>query len=115
MWRRIVFLVEGRCDVGRLRACLLHRMTIMGSYRALRIVVDLRRADCDVIASIGHEPQHALEVLTDRWIRTPSAIILFYKQQCNLCRPYMETNAAIRTGIAVRDELRAHACVESCR
>src|SRR5262245_7941285 len=58
----MVYVAEGDCGSG-VRACLLLTMTLMGPYRLLRILVD-RETDSDLIASIGHELQHALEVLT---------------------------------------------------
>jgi hypothetical protein len=49
----IVYVEAGRC--GRLRACLTVKVTVAGPNRILWIVVDPRRAACDVMASIGHE------------------------------------------------------------
>jgi hypothetical protein len=47
----------------------------------LRILVDLRKAeDAELMASIGHELQHAIEVLTDRTITSDGAIYLFYER-----------------------------------
>jgi hypothetical protein len=105
----MVYVAEGDCGSG-VRACLLLTMTLMGPHRLLRILVDPRATDRDLMASIGHELQHALEVLDHRWVRNSSAMILLYKKICNDCgRRFFETNAAVRVGTAVRDELRESA------
>jgi hypothetical protein len=57
------------------------------------------------MASIGHELQHALEVLSYSSVRSSSEMILLYKRICDLCGGSFETNAAVRAGYAVRDEL----------
>ena len=49
----LVYLNAGTC--GRLRACLLHRVTVAGPSRVLNIVVDVRRHDIVLAAAIGHE------------------------------------------------------------
>jgi hypothetical protein len=100
----MVYIAEGDCGSG-VRACLLLTMTIMGPHRLLRISVDRRAADRDLMASIGHELQHALEVLSYSSVRSSSEMILLYKRICDLCGGSFETNAAVRAGYAVRDEL----------
>jgi RNA polymerase sigma factor (TIGR02999 family) len=69
-------------------------------------LVDPRAADCDVMASIGHELQHAVEVLSYRSVTSASEMKLLYQRICDVCGPSVETNAAVRAGHAVRDELR---------
>ena len=101
----VVYVAEGDCGSG-VRACLLLTMTVMGPHRVLRVLVDPRAADCDVMASIGHELQHAVEVLSYRSVTSASEMKLLYKRICDVCGPSIETNAAVRAGNAVRDELR---------
>src|SRR5262245_38386383 len=102
----MVYVAEGDCGSG-LRACLLLTMTMMGPHRLLRILVDPRAADRDLTASIGHELQHAVEVLTYSSVRSSSQMILLYRRICDVCGPsFFETNAAIQAGNTVRDELR---------
>src|SRR5262245_47778657 len=62
----IVYLERGRCRYN-MRACLVATVTVAGPNRILRMVVDQRKAECDlhVMASIGHELWHAIEVLRD--------------------------------------------------
>ena len=107
----IVYVGEGQCG-HRVQACLLVTMTIAGPNRVLRILVDPRKSDRDLMGSIGHELQHAVEVLSHRSIRNSSAMILLYKEMCHACGFRFETDAAIRAGTAVRDELRTSADVE---
>ena len=101
-----VYIAEGRC--GQLvRACFLHTVTIAGASRLLRIVVDPRYPDSDLIASVGHELQHVVEVLSNRSLRSAGAIRLFYRDMCRTCLGWQDTEAAKRTGDAVRNELLA--------
>src|SRR5262245_27954863 len=104
----VVYVAEGECGHG-VQACLVPAMTTMGPNRVLRILVDGRRADRDLMGSIGHELQHVVEVLSRRSIRTYSAMILLYKELCDACGPRFETDDAVRAGNAVRDELRKSA------
>jgi hypothetical protein len=108
----MVYVAEGDCGRG-VRACLLHTMTVMGPYRVVRILVDPSAVDCDLMASIGHELQHAVEVLSHRSVRSASEMKLLYKRICDMCGPSIETNAAVRTGNAVHDELRKNGA-DSC-
>jgi hypothetical protein len=100
----IVYFRVGTC--GRLRACLLHRITVAGPHRVLTIVVDAQRHDLALTAAIGHELQHALEVLGDVRIRTDEALFAFYKIHGLKVKGVIETRAAIAAGDAVRDEVR---------
>jgi hypothetical protein len=104
----IVYVAEGQCGHG-VQACLLDTMTIAGPNRVLRILVDPRKADRDLMGSIGHELQHAVEVLSHRSVRNYSAMILLYKEMCGGCGRRFETDAAIEAGIDVRAELKKSA------
>ena len=107
----IVYVAEGQCGHG-VRACLLDTMTIAGPNRVLRILVDPRKVDRDLMGSIGHELQHAMEVLSHPYIRSYGAMILLFKKMCDGCGRRFETDAAIATGNAVRAELRNSAATE---
>src|SRR5512132_271860 len=76
----IVYVMEGQCRHG-VRACLLLSMTVMGANRVLWIRIDRRKVDRDLMGSIGHELQHALEVLSHSSIRSGSAMTLLYKKE----------------------------------
>ena len=102
----IVYVAEGRCGHG-VRACLLLTMTTMGENRVLRILVDPQKPDRDLMGSIGHELQHAVEVLSHPSVRSYSAMVLLYKKGCEGCGRRFETDAAIAAGVTVRRELSA--------
>ena len=101
----IVYVAEGECghDV---RACLTNLITLAGPNRVLRILVDPHKLDRELMGSIGHELQHAVEVLSQRGIRNTFAMIMFYYTTVGLHGGRFETRAAIEAGNAVRTELR---------
>jgi hypothetical protein len=101
----IVYIEPGRCRPG-IRSCLLVSVTPAGEYRILRIALDMRRADWDMAGAIGHELQHALEVLHDRTVTSGSAMFFFYKNRAHIVGGIFETDSAIVAGDAVRAELR---------
>ncbi len=73
----IVYVEHGDCKHG-VRACLVLDVTAAAGYRILRIIVDARQPDWDVMASIGHELRHALEVLEDPGLVDTPGVYLFY-------------------------------------
>ena len=107
----IVYVEEGQCGHG-VQACLLNTITMAGPNRVLRIVVDPRKVDRELMGSIGHELQHAVEVLSNRTIRSGSEMTLLYFNIVGLGRNRFETYAAIKAGNAVLTELRASAAEE---
>ena len=107
----IVYVAEGQCGHG-VRACLLHTMTEMGPHRVLRILVDPQRIDRDLMESIGHELQHAVEVLSDRAIRRSSAMTLLYNKEGDKYARRFETTAAIKASNAIHAELQERAAAE---
>jgi hypothetical protein len=107
----IVYVAEGECGHG-VGACLLFTVTMAGPNRVLRILVDPSKPDRDLMASIGHELQHAVEVLSNRAVRSYAAMYLLYETTCHKCRSRFETDRAIRAGDAVRRELRKSAVAE---
>lgn len=106
----IVYIAEGQCGHG-VRACLLLTMTTMGQNRVLRVLVDPRKSDPELMGSIGHELQHAMEVLSHPSVRSYSAMILLFKKTCDECGRRFETDDAVRAGVAVRNELRGQELV----
>jgi hypothetical protein len=104
----LVYVTEGKC-AHWVRACLLHDVTVAGPHRVLRIIVDPEHSELDLMASIGHELQHVMEVLGNRTIRSGKQIRLLYQLKCPLCYTVFETDAAVRSGRAVREELEASA------
>lgn len=104
----IVYVEHGDCKHG-VRACLALAVTAAGGYRILRVFVDARQRDWDVMATIGHELRHALEVLEDPGLVDTALVYQFYAQaHHDKDRPF-ETRAATDAGFAVRNEVSAFA------
>jgi hypothetical protein len=104
----LIFVHEGRCG-GGMFACLMHTVERAGPYRLLRVKLDLRQSDLDSMAAIGHELQHAIEVLSDPHVTDNHTIVSFFQQLAPAGTDRFETTAAIRAGMDVHFELRAHA------
>lgn len=97
----IVFVEAGRCRRSA-PACLTWHVTLAGPFRMLFVRLDPRKSDLDLMASAGHELQHALEVLSNPSLRSSAAIQFFYMRGLSpetLRTP--ETAAAEATGNAV--------------
>jgi uncharacterized membrane protein len=104
----IVYVEHGACTHG-VRACLALEVTAAGEYRILRVFVDARQPDWDVMASIGHELRHAIEVLENPALVDDASIYLLYAQNREgKDRPF-ETRAAIEAGDAVRHDVSSFA------
>ena len=89
----MVFVDEGKCP-RHIPACLVWQLTHAGAFRVLFVVIDTRRPDIHLMASIGHELRHALEVLEDSSIRTTSALKQFYMREGKEVRPHVVETAA---------------------
>jgi hypothetical protein len=102
----IVYVEAGECghDV---TACLVG-VTSAGAYRMLWIKVDKDKRECDLIASIGHELHHAVEILSDSDVRSGAEMFLYYLRMGRRGSgpTVFETTAATDAGIAVRSEIR---------
>ncbi|HEY6363022.1 MAG TPA: hypothetical protein VIX63_18075, partial [Vicinamibacterales bacterium] len=104
----IVYVEEGRCARG-VRACFVG-VTDAGPNRLLHVVVDTRKAEWDLMGSIGHELRHTIEVLSDPRVRSSVQMHFFYAREG---RPgtgegTFETAAAVEAGQNVRKEVRNH-------
>ena len=76
--RRSGVCLRRRCGLG-VRACLHMSVELSGPNRLLRVFVNPSRAPgCELIASIGHELQHALEALSNPHIRTTAELSSFF-------------------------------------
>jgi hypothetical protein len=80
----------------------------LGGYRILRVMVDPRKPDWDVMASIGHELQHAVEVLSNASLTTMAAVYLFFSHG-QTSGDSFETSEAIKAGNSVRNEVGSYA------
>lgn len=100
----IVYVEDGKCGRG-VRACL-KGVTVAGAHRILRVRVDTNKPDWDLMGSIGHELQHAVEVLGNPNVTSTTAMYWFYQREGRRVPCGFETDAAIRAGEQVRREVR---------
>jgi hypothetical protein len=108
----LVYVDEGKCghSVG---ACLTLSVKVAGPFRLLRILVDRRKyeRDCDLMAVIGHELRHAIELLSEPNIRDYYTAYSFFEREGRTGKVRFETRAALRTGL----EVLAEVCARSSR
>ena len=92
-------------------ATRVSRLTVRvaGPNRILRILVDTRRDHDELLASIGHELQHAVEALSDPHVTDNRTICFFFDRIGSFRLGRFETHAAIQAGLKVSAELRANA------
>ena len=100
----IVYVERGHCGHG-VASCLSLSVVPAGDFRLLRILIDNMRGVSSLIATIGHELQHAIELLTEPAVRTMSAAYNYYLREAPTSRDVFETTAAIQVGVAVEAEL----------
>jgi hypothetical protein len=100
----IVYVEPGVCRHG-VRACLSLSIAGGGGVRILRVIVNLATDVIELMATIGHELRHALEILSEPGVRTAEQAYLYYAREAPTVRDAFETAAAIRVGTAVRAEL----------
>jgi hypothetical protein len=100
----IVYVEPGVCRHG-VRACLSLSITPAGGFRILRVLVDLATDVVELMATIGHELQHALEILTEPRVRTTAQAYMYYAREAATSLDVFETPAAIKAGVAVHREL----------
>jgi uncharacterized membrane protein len=104
----IVYVEHGACMHG-VRTCLILEVTAAAEYRILRVFVDARQPDWDVMASIGHELRHALEVLENSELADTASVYFFFAQAHDAKDRPFETRAAVDAGFAVRNEVSSFA------
>jgi hypothetical protein len=104
----IVYVDSGKCSHG-VRACLPMSMQVSGPNRLVHIVINLttRASDIETMTSLGHELQHAIEVLEDPTVHDGLTMFFFYRRTATTDSNRFETTAAVNAGNTVFDELRA--------
>jgi hypothetical protein len=104
----IVYVEEGQCSRG-VRACFVG-VAEAGAHRLLRVVVDTRKAEWDLMGSIGHELRHTIEVLESPRVRSSSQMYFFYAREGRpgTGKGTFETEAAVAAGQNVRKEVRTY-------
>lgn len=102
----LVYVHDATCP-GALKACLFQRIEIAGPNRILRIGVRFRGRDSlDIAASIGHELQHALELLEKPWVATEADMLAVWATGTRFTNERFETVEALETGSRIAYELR---------
>jgi hypothetical protein len=101
----IVWVNRGRCRHGP-PACLVVSLVVAGPNRLLRVIVDPRRADDELIESLGHELQHAVEVLGSS-ARSTAEMYNFFEYASGMYRvgDRFESREAVAAGFAVAREV----------
>jgi len=79
----VVYIEKGLCRHGG-RACLVS-VESAGGFRLLRVKVALQRSDREIMASLGHELQHAIEVLADPYVTDNTLLFRFYQRETIPC------------------------------
>jgi hypothetical protein len=84
-------------------------METAASNRFLRINIDRgkRDSDVDVMVSMGHELQHAVEALSEPGVTDSIGLYNFFDWFARHDGGRFETDAALHVGDAVRNELRS--------
>jgi len=102
----LVYVEPGVCKHG-VRACLVN-VKSAGGQRVLFVKVYIRRTDRALMAAIGHELQHAVEVLNDPTVTDQPTMYFFYKRNRDRVgtSTAFETQAAIKAGEDVGEEVR---------
>ena len=76
----LVYVEPGTCRHG-FHACLTLSVQVAGPHRILRILLNLHRELSELIGALGHELQHALEVLSNPRLTTTQAAYLTRRGQ----------------------------------
>jgi hypothetical protein len=101
----IVYVERGRCGHG-VPACLSHSVVSGDGFRLLRILVDSTSDLVALMATIGHELRHAIELLTEPTVRTTAAAFNYYSREFPNTGHAFETPAAIRSEADVARDLK---------
>ena len=102
----IVYVEQGTCG-HHVRACLALTTWVAGPSRILRIVVNTHRDHGELLASIGHELQHAVEALSDPHVTNDHTMYSFFDRIGPTNKGRFETEAAIQAGMHVLAEWQA--------
>jgi hypothetical protein len=104
----IVYVEHGVCRRGA-RGCLLGSLVVAGPSRILRVVIQKTQLEDELVVSLGHELQHAAEVLGEPTVRTAAEMRWLFRDIGVQDGGMFETNEAIRVGHAISRELTASA------
>jgi hypothetical protein len=102
----LVYVEQGTCH-HHVRACLVLTVQVAGPYRLLRILVDIHTTHGELLASIGHELQHAVEALSDPHVTDTTSIFNLFDRIGQRGQDRFETIAATEAGLDVLAEWSA--------
>jgi hypothetical protein len=99
-----VALKQSREDLG---AYLAHDITVAGGRRYLHVAIETLGTDRHIVARLGHELQHAVEVAQAPDVRDAAAIEqLFIRLDIrSICKGCFETAAALKVQAAIEAKL----------
>jgi len=100
----IVYVESGQCR--RSRACLVHSIQVAGPHRILRVIVNTRRDREGLTGAIGHELQHAMEVLSEPGITTSQGMFFRLFGMSMGITGQLESKEAVEVGIQIEHEMR---------
>lgn len=110
-----VFVVRGRCPSREILACLPHDVAYVAGHVLARVILDDRHRSSpeDQLGYIAHELQHVLEAasggVVDRAsMRAEFRRIGYVSVDAGRARAF-ETEAAVKAGLRVRDEMYRNA------
>ena len=107
----LVYVESGKCGHS-VRACLSLSVKVAGPNRVLHIEVDARLKDCELIEAIGHELQHAIEILSNPHVTDMHSAYSMFEQIGRTDSGRFETREALHVGEQVGDECRSNQVVK---
>ncbi len=100
-----IYVEDGKCSHS-VRACFVS-VTASETYRYMRVLVDGRTGDLDLMELIAHELRHTIEVIAEPSVRDSAAKYHFYERTAiHTSSGTHETRAAIAAGETVRSEVK---------
>jgi hypothetical protein len=102
----IVYVERGVCRSNS-RSCLLGSIIVAPPHRILRVVIRETQLADDLVVSLGHELQHAVEVLSEPAVTTSAEMQWLFRRIGIRYGTMFETVNAIRIGDVIGRELEA--------
>jgi hypothetical protein len=105
----VIVYLEMQPNLGRRLAGCLTWITSVGRYRYVRASINPELSPDALIAAIGHELQHVIEIIEHPSVTDPSSLLALYTRigrGNSQLAPTLDTDAARAAGAQVREELR---------
>jgi hypothetical protein len=103
----LVYVGIGKCGHS-VRACLSLSVKAAGPNRLLRIKVDSRQKDCELIEAVGHELRHAIEILSDPHVKDMHSAYSLFEHLGPTGSERFETPEALHIEEQVGQECRSN-------